>query len=590
MARLSGVRFVAVLGTLTLVAGVLGVGLGSTPAGASTYTNVNTEAGLRTAFSDSSATQVDLTANITLTNCGAGAVSRSSSTALVVDGDGYTVTQTCPDSVFYQGGTSSLTFQNITITGGDSTGGLGSIFYGGGIDADGSVTLTNSTITANRLAGGGNSTLYGGGIFSLSTVTLTNSTISGNSLTGGSGSTLYGGGILANGSVTLTNSTITGNNVTGGSNSTLEGGGIWTYGTVTVTNSTITGNSANGGSGSHLYGGGIYATGLVTVTNSTITGNTLTGGNNSTLYGGGISVNGTVTVTNSTITGNSLTAGTDSTLFGGGILTGGNVTVTNSTISGNSLTGGSGSVLQGGGIDADNVTLVYATIDGNTAGTGANIAAGDLTSFASVVAQPLSGGANCYVRSTTSHGYNLEDDAGASCGFNTGTDLAPGTNPDLGPLGSNGGPTQTMVPGVASPLINAIPNGSCESDGATGITTDQRDFPRPSPPGGACDIGAVEVQSTTLAASARATQNLLEGIVIFNATLTSQATGQPIVGQMVKFTAGGASCTAPTNSRGVATCDVVGPLFVFVRIHSFTATFLGSVGYLPSSTTGTIRS
>jgi hypothetical protein len=402
MARLGGVRFVAVLGTLTLMAGVFGVGVGSTPAGASTYTNVNTEAGLRTAFGDSSATLIDLTANITLTNCGAGPVSRSSSTALVVNGDSHTVTQTCPDSVFSQALAGSLTFQNITITGGDINGAL------------------------------------------------------------------------------------------------LEGGGIFAGSSVTVTNSTITANSLTGGTLSVVQGGGIYAGGTV--------------------------------------------------------------------------------------------TLVYATIVDNTAATAANIA-GELTSFGSVVAQPLGGGANCGLSLTTSHGYNLEDDAGASCGFSTGTDdLAPGTNPDLGPLGSNGGPTQTMVPNIGSPLINAIPNGSCESDGASGIMTDQRDFPRPSPAGGACDIGAVEVQSTTLAASARATQNLLEGIVIFNATLTSQATGQPIVGQMVKFTAGGASCTATTNSRGVATCDVVGPLFVFVRIHSFTATFLGSVGYLPSTTTGTIHS
>jgi hypothetical protein len=525
MARLGGVRFVAVLGTLTLMAGVFGVGVGSTPAGASTYTNVNTEAGLRTAFGDSSATLIDLTANITLTNCGAGPVSRSSSTALVVNGDSHTVTQTCPDSVFSQALAGSLTFQNITITGGDINGAL---LEGGGIFAGGTVTVTNSTITAN-------------------------------SVTGGTDSIVLGGGIYAGGTVTLTNSTITANSLNGGTGSIVQGGGIYAGGTVTLTNSTITGNSANGGSESIVQGGGIYA--------------------------------GSVTLTNSTITANSLTGGSESIVQGGGIFAGSSVTVTNSTITANSLTGGTLSVVQGGGIYAGGtVTLVYATIVDNTAATAANIA-GELTSFGSVVAQPLGGGANCGLSLTTSHGYNLEDDAGASCGFSTGTDdLAPGTNPDLGPLGSNGGPTQTMVPNIGSPLINAIPNGSCESDGASGIMTDQRDFPRPSPAGGACDIGAVEVQSTTLAASARATQNLLEGIVIFNATLTSQATGQPIVGQMVKFTAGGASCTATTNSRGVATCDVVGPLFVFVRIHSFTATFLGSVGYLPSTTTGTIHS
>jgi hypothetical protein len=43
-------------------------------------------------------------------------------------------------------------------------------------------------------------------------------------------------------------------------------------------------------------------------------------------------------------------------------------------------------------------------------------------------------------------------------------------------------------------LIDAIPNGACQLDGASGIMTDQRGFARPSPSGGACDIGAVEVQ------------------------------------------------------------------------------------------------
>ena len=437
MARLGGVRFVGLLGTLTLMAGVFGVGVGSTPAGASTYTNVNTEAGLRTAFGDSSATLIDLTANITLTNCGAGPVSRSSSTALVVNGDSHTVTQTCPDSVFSQALAGSLTFQNITITGGDINGAL------------------------------------------------------------------------------------------------LEGGGIYAGGTVTVTNSTITGNSANGGSESIVQGGGIFAGSSVTVTNSTITANSLTGGTLSIVQGGGIYAGGTV-------------------------------------------------------------TLVYATIVDNTAATAANIA-GELTSFGSVVAQPLGGGANCALSLTTSHGYNLEDDAGASCGFSTGTDdLAPGTNPDLGLLGFNGGPTQTMVPEPDSPLINAIPNGSCESDGASGIMTDQRGFPRPSPPGGACDIGAVQVQSTTLVASATLSQwKVLDGLFVFRATLT--AMGQGVAGQKVTFTLNnaprGSSCTAITNSSGVATCElVVRPFSVALRIHSFTASYGGSVGYLPSSTTGTIHS
>ena len=58
------------------------------------------------------------------------------------------------------------------------------------------------------------------------------------------------------------------------------------------------------------------------------------------------------------------------------------------------------------------------------------------------------------------------------------------TNPQLGALANNGGPTQTMALQVGSPAINGVvynaPNG-CP-------TTDQRGYARSS----ACDIGAYE--------------------------------------------------------------------------------------------------
>ena len=112
-----------------------------------------------------------------------------------------------------------------------------------------------------------------------------------------------------------------------------------------------------------------------------------------------------------------------------------------------------------------------------------------------MVAQAGGGGANCAVGSTTSNGFNLSDDAsaGVSCNFNAATDLVGTSNdPQLGALGNDGGPTPTRLPLSGSPLIDAIPLASCQADGASGITTDQRGFPRPALNG--CDIGAVEVQ------------------------------------------------------------------------------------------------
>ncbi len=269
--------------------------------------------------------------------------------------------------------------------------------------------------------------------------------VSGLTLTGGHGGDL-GEGVAGQGtgsSLTLTNMTIT-NNTT-----TQSGGGVFSSGPLTVTSSTISSNTSS-------VGGGIFegASATVTVTNSTISGNTVTAASN----GGGISASATVLVTNSTISGNTVAAGG----AGGGISTG------------------------------SGVTLTYATVTGNTSSMAANVNAASLTSFGSVVAAPLGGGANCVIATTpTSHGFNDEDDVGASCGFATGTgDLAPGTAPGLGSLANNGGPTLTELPQTGSPLINAVPVADCGA--GVGIATDQRGVTRPQGPG--CDIGAVEVQ------------------------------------------------------------------------------------------------
>jgi hypothetical protein len=140
--------------------------------------------------------------------------------------------------------------------------------------------------------------------------------------------------------------------------------------------------------------------------------------------------------------------------------------------------------------------LVYATLAGNSGGAPANIDGGtrtSLVSFGSVIALLGSNGPNCAgLTGTTSNGFNFADDG--SCGL-PAPDTHAGVDPQLGALGSNGGPTQTRVPRSGSPLIDAIPVASCQADGASGITTDQRGVSRPQGPG--CDIGAVEVQPVT---------------------------------------------------------------------------------------------
>jgi predicted outer membrane repeat protein len=386
-------RPVVALAMLSLVAAALAV-TATEPAGAVPAMDEPT---FRAAWIGPATATIDLTADITLTCAlGGSAVRPVGAVALTLDGHGHTITQTCPSNqALFVDATSATSFANVTVTGGQATGGE----TGGGIKSHGPLTLTNTVVTGNT------STLTGGGVSALAALS----------------------------QLTMVNSTVSNNTAAGG------GGGIETAGTATLTNSTVSGNHSGAG------GAGISAVGAVTLAGSTVSGNTAIAG------GGGIA-SPSLSATNSTITGN--TAG----------------------------------VAGGGGITTGTATLTYATVVQNSAPTGANVIATSLTSFASVLALPGGGGANCVVTGPTSQGFNFSDDA--SCGLALGTDRQSG-NPALGPLASNGGPTQTRLPTPGSPLIDAIPLASCQAGGAAGITTDQRGVTRPQGPG--CDIGAVEV-------------------------------------------------------------------------------------------------
>lgn len=274
-------------------------------------------------------------------------------------------------------------------------------------------------------------------------------TLDGLVLTGGNGASL-GGAISSQGggSVVVTNSTLTGNNVTD------SGGAIHMFGHLTLTNSTISNNTAASAAG------GAFAAGGVTMTGSTISGNN---------------------------------AGT-----GAGLHFDTSGTITNSTITGNTAAGDAGGILAD-----DDLTLQYATITGNTSTTGGTnihfrgdrMEALTLTSFGSVVANPLGGGTNCAGQGTVITSYNFED--ANSCGFGAGTgDQTNAGSPQLGALANNGGPTQTMAPSASSGLVDKIPASSpC---GGVNVTVDQRGLPRPVTAGQSCDIGAYEIQVAAL--------------------------------------------------------------------------------------------
>jgi hypothetical protein len=311
--------------------------------------------------------------------------------------------------------------------------GLARNYHGGGLYNAGTLTLTHSTIRNNKAIG-----YYGGGGLvndSQGTLTLIRSTINGNTAR-------FGGGLFNAGLLTLADSTVRDNKAPKAS-----GGGLVndSQGTLTLIRSTINGNTAG-------FGGGLANWGLLTLTESTISGNTAT-------HGGGLwtSSEVTLTLTQSTISGNTAAA------EGGGLFNYGPLTLTQSTISGNTAT-------SGGGLYHNH---------------------GRLTLSSSLVAQNPDG-SDCLITqgSVTSHGYNLDSDG--SCELTASTDR-PGVDPLLGPLQDNGGPTFThaLLPG--SPARDAIPWGA-QGCGTTKIS-DQRGQARPDASGGACDIGAYEVEA-----------------------------------------------------------------------------------------------
>lgn len=219
---------------------------------------------------------------------------------------------------------------------------------------------------------------------------------------------------------------------------TKDGGGILNQGKLTLTRCAVKNNTT----GTNGDGGGIYDDGgpEVTCIDSTFSGN-------SARNGGAVSNSNTATFTNCTISGN---VASDQ---GGGLFSTDSLTLLNSTVANNTAT-----TTQGGGI-------YNADITGGQTFVKNTIVAGNT-------------GGNC-AGTITSQGNNL--DSAATCGL-SGTDDITATDPLLGPLSDNGGPTPTHALLEGSPAIDA---GT--SSGAP--TADQRGFARTA----AVDMGSFEV-------------------------------------------------------------------------------------------------
>jgi hypothetical protein len=205
-------------------------------------------------------------------------------------------------------------------------------------------------------------------------------------------------------------------------------------------------------------GGAISNAGTLTVSDSTLTGNDAA-------QGGAIENNssGTLTVSDSTFVGNTQALANQGTL-----------TLSSCTISSNSATQGAGGIDNSG-----TLTLENTIVSGN------------------VTVDP-STGPDLDGSITTDKGNNLL----GSAAHNSTNDPQPGPQdvfsdtPGLAPLGSYGGPTQTMALLPDSPAIGTGTNSA-------GITADQRGLRRPTTNP---DIGAF--QSTPLVVTTTADPNL----------------------------------------------------------------------------------
>jgi hypothetical protein len=264
--------------------------------------------------------------------------------------------------------------------------------------------------------------------------------------------------------VTLSNLTIR-------NGAALQGAGINSSGTLTLNNCLITANTAHGS------GGGILSGGRMVINSSTISGNTSEGD------GGGIYNDGTMTVNDSTISGNK--GGANIFATGGGIANLATMAINNSTISGNNrITHGTGGIVNLSGT----LVISNSTIAGNAGGIYVN--SGTLSLQNSIVGS--NSGGNCF-NPVSSNGYNLSSDN--TCSFSGPGDMN-NTDPKLGALGNNGGPTQTIPLLAGSPAIDAGNPSGCTDGNGHLLTTDQRGYPRPDPEDtGGCDMGAYEEQT-----------------------------------------------------------------------------------------------
>lgn len=385
-------------------------------------------------------------------------------------------------------------------------GGAGTAGLGGAIFNLGTVSVLNCTFATNSAIGGGGGDGADGG---------SGVTRGGTGGNGGPGGAALGGGIYTAGPVTIVNTTFSNNVAQGGTGGTAGAGG----------SALISGVSGAGGFGGNAGGAGLYSTSTnaaVLILSSTFANNfaqggaSQTGGTGSAGLGqsgrtGGIALGGGIEndkgsstiLTNCTFFQNEAigggggnggdgggrggNGGNGGNAIGGGIYNLGTVAVVNCTFAQGGAFGGTNGVAGSGAASARDGRR--GTSRGGNVANAANRKKGSFTLANSIIATNLSGGGG--FGTFIDGGYNVSADR--SIAFKSarkgGTSLSR-TDPQVGELGQNGGPTETVpITSSNSPAVNFIKANDFPPVDQRGVSRPQLTFP---------DAGAFELNPDEL--------------------------------------------------------------------------------------------
>lgn len=376
--------------------------------------------------------------------------------------------------------------------------------YGGALYLEyaGSLTVTESEMD-NNLGDYGGGAIYD---YESGPITVSASSISHDSPGYDEGGAIYA---EEDGSLTVSSSTFSGDAADDD-----EGGALYMDDTdLTLASSTFESDAAD--EGGAIYLDGTSATAVQSITTSTFAGNSASDDEGGAIYDD----YGDLQLSRSTFAGNSAA------YYGGALYyrSGDGLSLINDTFDGNQSGDYGGALYFDTSASTGSIELLNDTIARNTAYYGGGIyEPDDANTIENTIVADNSGtkegtdGGDCYYQAEAADkGGNIDSD-GSCFGETKATGDETGVNPLLGPLASNGGPTETdaLLPG--SPAIGKATGAACP-------TTDQRGVARSA---SACDVGAFQTVPADLSVAVAAPANTTRGDAIaYTITVTNNGPG-----------------------------------------------------------------